>query len=58
MNKKERKIALAKLTKQAALDKVAEDIVQDTNNIEDPQQFADHIFDELVKNLKIDGLDD
>lgn len=60
MNAKQRKIALAKLTKQATLDKIAEDVVADVNNtgIEDPDRYAERIFDELLKNLKIEGLDD
>lgn len=60
MNKKDRKIALAKLTKEAALNKIAEDAVNDVNqaNIEDPQQFADKIFQELLNNMKIEGLDE
>ena len=58
MNKQDRKIALAKLTKQAALDKIAEDIVDDVNQLdnEDPQQFADKVFQELLNNIKIEGL--
>jgi hypothetical protein len=60
MNKQDRKIALAKLTKQAALDKIAEEVIADVNqaNIEDPQQFADRVFQELLSNIKIDGLDE
>jgi hypothetical protein len=60
MNKKDRKIALAKLTKEAALNKIAEDAISDVNqaNIEDPQQFADKIFQEILNNMKIEGLDE
>ena len=60
MNLKQRKIALAKLQKEAALNKVAEEVVDDVNsaNIEDPRQYAHQVFQELLKNLKIDGLDE
>lgn len=60
MNRRDRKLVLTKLTKEAALNKVAEDAINDVNqaNIEDPQQFADQIFQELLNNMKIEGLDE
>jgi hypothetical protein len=60
MNKKERKLVLTKLTKEASLNKIAEDAINDVNqaNIEDPQQFADKIFQELLNNMQIEGLDE
>ena len=60
MNRNQRKIALAKIQKEAALNKIAEDVVDDVNNagIEDPQQFAHQVFQDLLKSLKIDGLDE
>lgn len=60
MNKTNRKVILAKITKQATLNKIAEEAVVDANqaNIEDPQQFADKVFQQLLNNLHIEGLDD
>ena len=60
MIRKNRKIVLAQIQKEAALNKIAEDIVDDVNNagIEDPQQFAHQVFQDLLKSLKIDGLDE
>ena len=59
MNTLDRKTVLAKLTKQAALNKIAEEAVVDANdaNLEDPQQFADKVFQQLLNNLHIEGLD-
>ena len=60
MNREQRKISLAQLNKQAALNKVADEAIADVNNagIEDPQQYAHQIFQELLKSLKINGIDD
>lgn len=64
MNKKFRKEALEKLNKKASLEKRANDAVDDVNlaNIEDPQEYANKVFEALLENLKnnikIDGLDD
>jgi hypothetical protein len=60
MNKTNRKTALEQLTKQAALNKIAEDVIDDVNaaNIEDPQQFADKVFQKLLENMQIEGLED
>jgi hypothetical protein len=60
MNRQQRKLALAELTKRAALNKIAEEAIADVNEagVEDPDQFADRVFQELLKNISIDGLED
>jgi hypothetical protein len=58
MKKQDRHNAISQLSKQAMLNKIAEETIEDVNqaNIEDPQQFADHIFQELLNKMKIEGL--
>lgn len=59
MNKKSRKEKLSELVKQAAQDKVASDVANDVNLavIDDPEEYAHRVFEALLSNLKIDGLD-
>lgn len=60
MNKKSRKEKLSELVKQAAQDKVAFDVANDVNlaAIDDPEEYAHQVFEALLSNLKIDGLDE
>lgn len=52
MNKEQRKEQLKNLIKEANIKKSAQDL-----NISG-EEFANNIFDELLDNLKIEGLDD
>jgi hypothetical protein len=58
MNIKQRKQLLSILD-NPKLHKTAQQIVEDVNsaNIEDPQEFAHKIFQKLLENLEIVGLD-
>lgn len=63
MNKKSRMQILNELTKTAAIQKKAEELADDVNMAdEDPQVYADKIFDALLEeiksNIKIEGLDE
>lgn len=51
-----RKEQIKQLQKEATLHKKAEEVVADVNNLglEDPEAYADHIFDQLVNDLQID----
>lgn len=54
---------LNELTKTAAIQKKAEELADDVNMAdEDPQVYADKIFDALLEeiksNIKIEGLDE
>jgi len=60
MNKLARKAALEKLIKQAEQDalikKVAED--SDVNSTEDATSYSEKVFQKLLEEIKIDGLED
>ena len=60
MNKKARKTALEKLVKQAEqealIKKVAEDA--DINNATDASSYSDKVFEKLLNEIKIEGLED
>jgi hypothetical protein len=60
MNKLARKAALEKLIKQAEQDalikKVAED--SDVNSAEDAASYSEKVFQKLLAEIKIDGLED
>lgn len=60
MNKQSRKAALEKLVKQAEqealIKKVAED--NDINNATDANDYSERVFQKLLAEIKIDGLED
>lgn len=60
MNKKARQIALAKITKQAEqnalIKKIAEDA--DINSASDANSYSERVFQKLLAEIKIDGLED
>lgn len=60
MNKKARQAALAKITKQAEqealIKKVAED--SDVNSAADAESFSEKVFQKLLSEIKIEGLED
>lgn len=60
MNKKARQEMFKKLTKKAEqevlLKKVAEDV--DVNNATDANSYSDLVFDKLLSEIKIEGLED
>lgn len=60
MNKKARKAALEKITKQAErealIKKVAEDA--DINSADDATSYSERVFQKLLSEIKIDGLED
>lgn len=51
---------LSKIEKQAKLDKAAIKVAQDSNLVEteNPQEYAERIFDALLNNIEIEGLED
>lgn len=55
-----RKSILEKFIKKAALDKRAEDAVNDVNSadLNNPEEYANAIFDKLLSTLEIEGLED
>ncbi len=60
MNKQSRKAALEKITKQAErealIKKVAEDA--DVNSAADAESFSEKVFQKLLSEIKIEGLED
>jgi hypothetical protein len=60
MKKQTRKEQLATFVKQATQDKVASDVASDVNlaEIDDPEEYAHKVFEALLSNLKIEGLDE
>lgn len=58
MNK--RTILLASLIKEAQMKKIAQDTIADINlaSIEDPDEYAHKVFEALLANIKIEGIDD
>jgi hypothetical protein len=60
MNKKSRQELFNKLIKQAEqellLKKIAED--NDLNNATDSASYSEQLFDKLLSEIKIDGLED
>ncbi len=60
MNKQARKPALEKIIKKAEQDalikKVAED--SDVNSAEDATSYSERVFQKLLAEIKIDGLED
>lgn len=60
MNINQRKEKLNQLQKEASLNKIAEDVMSDVNNLDiaDPDEYAHQVFLKLLENLHIDGLDD
>lgn len=60
MNKQARKSALEKLLKQAEqealIKKVAED--SDVNDAADANSYSEKVFQKLLNEIKIDGLED
>ena len=54
MNKENRKKALAQLTKQAELNKIADAALIKVSQVGDPKQQADQIFQYLIDNLDIE----
>lgn len=55
-----RKSILEKLIKKAALNKKAEDAINDVNaaDLNNPEEYANAIFDKLLSTLEIEGLED
>jgi hypothetical protein len=60
MNKQSRKATLEKLVKQAEqealIKKVAED--KDVNSAADASDYSERVFQKLLAEIKIDGLED
>jgi hypothetical protein len=55
-----KKTIINKIVKEAKLDKTAQDAISQVNQSEtqDSKEYADKVFQELLKNLHISGLDD
>ena len=62
MNKKQRKIALAKLNKTAlldtSLDAKIDGIRSSLSGIQDPADYASAVYDAIVDDLHIKNIDD
>jgi hypothetical protein len=57
---KKRKNIIAELLKEAQIEKIAEEVSTDENlaSIEDPNEYAHKVFEALLSNIKIEGIDD
>jgi hypothetical protein len=55
-----KKTIINKIIKEAKLDKTAQDAINQVNqsNTQDSKDYADKVFQELLNNLHITGLDD
>lgn len=55
-----KKAIINKIIKEAKLDKTAQDAINQVNqsNTQDSKEYADKVFQELLNNLHITGLDD
>lgn len=60
MNKKARQAALAKIIKQAEQDTLIKKIAGDAdiNNAGDAESYSEKVFQKLLSEIKIDGLED
>jgi hypothetical protein len=58
MNKKARKKKLNSIVKEAKLNKVAEDTIQDVNalNTSSAEEYAHKVFEALLNNIDFDEL--
>ena len=60
MNKKARKAALEKLVKQAEQDALIKKVAEDTdvNNAASASSYSEKVFEKLLNEIKIEGLED
>jgi hypothetical protein len=60
MNKKARKAALDKLVKQAEQDALIKKVAEDTdvNNAASASSYSEKVFEKLLNEIKIEGLED
>ena len=60
MNKKARKVALEKIVKQAEHEALIKKVAGDTdiNNATDATSYSEKVFQKLLAEIKIDGLED
>jgi len=60
MNKKARKEALTNLLKQAEQDALIKKVAEDTdvNEATDASSYSDKVFEKLLSEIKIEGLED
>jgi len=58
-NSKQRQAALKSILKEAKIDETCKKIAQDVNlATENPEEYAHKVFETLLNNLDIEGLDD